>query len=92
MSATDRARPNPAQHQAANALALDAVKLGHQLRIERHTCIIEKRKPAYLFGLLVHDAHHVWALLWTIVRDIERREDVGLPLQPFPTDQRGGRQ
>jgi hypothetical protein len=38
--------------------------------------------------LLVGNARHV--LFRTMVRDVERREDVGFALQPFPANQRGG--
>jgi hypothetical protein len=54
-----------------------------QLRIERHADIIEKRYPALGIRLLVDNARHVRMLFRTMMRDVERREDVGFALQPF---------
>lgn len=84
--------PIPAQHEAADAVAFDGVELGHQLGINRHTCIVEQRYPALLIGLVIDDADHIRARFRAIMRHVESRKDVGLALEPFPANQRGGRE
>lgn len=89
-------RPRPAlapiatEHEAADALPLDGVELGHQFGIERDAFLVEQRHPVFFVGLGMQNAHRIGVLFRSVVGHVECAEDCFLGLQPFPRDQ-GGR-
>ena len=83
--------PVAAQHQAADALALDGVQFSHQFRVEADTLLVEQRHPILLVGFGVQHADRIRVFLWPIVTHIKSAEDRLLALKPFPGQQcRGG--
>ncbi len=78
----------PLENQPRNHVLLDGDELGHQLREEGFSPVIEKRPPGFLPVLGMDDLDTVGPFLWPVVRDLEGAEDMLLALQPFPGHQR----
>ena len=75
MSATENDRPNPDQHQAADALPLDGVKFSHEFQVERHAFLIEERNPILFVGLLVLHPHGIVTFLRPVMRHVAVKAD-----------------
>ena len=79
------------KHLARHHSRFDLIELGHQRGEQRLACVVEQRPPSLLPILGVDDLDTVRMLLWPVVGNLERAEDVLLALQSLPAEESGGR-